>query len=163
MQVNMNERLRKPFQRRKRRLLSLQARRGARCAEPALIFAFVFLLATPAAEEPESIATLKAERAQKLVDELRSALSLSQEVQIAVVVQHPPVFAVERAAPTPAGVRGWSPLSSPGVSLATLAQPPAKFLAPLRGARIPELSVPKRQLICARTIVLQQLIQHLRS
>ena len=78
--------------RRRRRSVS---RLSVRCLEPALIFVFVFLLASPVAMESPSIATLKARRAQQVVDQLRTALGISSEVQIAVVIFHPLVFSVE--------------------------------------------------------------------
>jgi len=39
--------------------------------------------------------TLKAERAQELVDELRTELLIDKRVQVRVVIRHPLVFAVE--------------------------------------------------------------------
>lgn len=75
------------------------ARTSARCVEPALTLAFVFLMATPVAKESPTLATIQARRAQRLVEELRADLSISQDVQIAIVVHHPFVFAVERMIP----------------------------------------------------------------
>ena len=65
-----------------------------RCFESALIFVFVFLLSTPIQETP-SVVTLKARRAQEIVDQLRAALPINNEVEIAVVSYHPLVFSVE--------------------------------------------------------------------
>ena len=70
---------------------------GVPFVEPALIVAFVFLMAIPVAEELPTIATLRAMRAQELIEELRDALSIDRAVQIAVVIHHPLVFAVEPA------------------------------------------------------------------
>jgi hypothetical protein len=68
---------------------------GVRCLEPALIFAFVFVLASPVAKDSPNTVTLKAKRAQELVDQLRAALPISNDVQIAVVTYQPLVFSVE--------------------------------------------------------------------
>jgi hypothetical protein len=56
-------------------------------------------MATPVAKESPTLATIQARRAQRLVEELRADLSISQDVQIAIVVHHPFVFAVERMIP----------------------------------------------------------------
>ncbi len=77
-----------------RRLGSVKGH-GVRCLEPALIFAFAFLLASPLAKESPSAMTLKARRAQELVNQLRTAMGIVNEVQIAVVIYHPLVFSVE--------------------------------------------------------------------
>jgi hypothetical protein len=63
--------------------------------EPALILVFVFLLATPVANDSPSNVSLRAKRAQEFVDQLRTALSISSVVQMAVVAYHPLVFAVQ--------------------------------------------------------------------
>jgi len=55
------------------------------CPELALAFGFILLLAVPA-EEALSDVTLRAKQLQTLADELRSGLSVGQEVQIAVVI-----------------------------------------------------------------------------
>lgn len=68
---------------------------GVRCLEPALIFIFVFVLASPVAKDSPNIVTLKARRAQELVDQLRAELPISNDVQIAVVTYQPLVFSVE--------------------------------------------------------------------
>ena len=68
------------------------------CPELALAFGFILLLAVPA-EEALSDVTLRAKQLQTLADELRSGLSVGQEVQIAVVIYHPLVFAVEPVTP----------------------------------------------------------------
>ena len=68
---------------------------GVRCLEPALIFVFVFVLASPVAKDSPNTVTLKAKRAQELVDQLRAALPISNDVQIAVVTYQPLVFSVE--------------------------------------------------------------------
>ena len=54
----------------------------------------MFLLSTPIKETP-SVVTLKARRAQEIVDQLREALPINSEVGIAVVMYHPLVFSVE--------------------------------------------------------------------
>jgi hypothetical protein len=63
--------------------------------EPGLIFAFVVLMAHPVARDSPSIVTLKARRAQEFVNQLRAALPISNEVQIAVVIYQPLVFSVQ--------------------------------------------------------------------
>ena len=68
---------------------------SVRCLEPALIFVFVFLLASPVAKDSPSTVTLRVRRAREFVDQLRAALPISNEVQIAVVIYHPFVFSVE--------------------------------------------------------------------
>jgi hypothetical protein len=72
-----------------------RGRSGFRCLEPALIFGFVFLLASPVAVDSTNAVTVKARRAQELVDQLRAALPIGNEVQIAVVIYQPLVFSVE--------------------------------------------------------------------
>ena len=67
---------------------------GVRFFEP-LIFVFVFLLASPVAKDLPSTVTLRARRAQEFVDQLRVALPISNEVQIAVVTYQPLVFSVQ--------------------------------------------------------------------
>lgn len=68
---------------------------SVRCLEPALIFVFVFALASPVAKDSPNSVTIKAKRAQELVDQLRAALPISNGVQIAVVTYEPLVFSVE--------------------------------------------------------------------
>jgi hypothetical protein len=63
--------------------------------EPALFVAFVFLLASPVANDSANIWTLRAKRAQEFVDQLRATLPISNAVQVAIVVYHPLVFAVQ--------------------------------------------------------------------
>jgi hypothetical protein len=65
--------------------------------EPALCVAFVFVLASPLAKDPGNIVTIRAKRAQQIVDEMRAALPIGNPVQIAVVVYHPLVFSVQPA------------------------------------------------------------------
>jgi hypothetical protein len=62
---------------------------------PVLTIAVVLLTARSIATDPPNIAALQAQRAQGLLDELRTALALPHDVQVEVVVQHPLVFAVE--------------------------------------------------------------------
>jgi hypothetical protein len=70
------------------------ARLRLRRVESALILAFVFLLALPASEEVPGV-TRRARRAEQLVAGLRVALSIPDEVQLAVVISHPLVFSAE--------------------------------------------------------------------
>jgi hypothetical protein len=65
-----------------------------RCLEPALISILVLALTTPIEESPSAV-TLSAHRTQELVDKLRAALPISNEVKIAVVIYQPLVFSVE--------------------------------------------------------------------
>ena len=55
----------------------------------------MFVLASPMAKDPGNIATIRAKRAQEIVDEMRGALPISNPVQIAVVVYQPLVFSVQ--------------------------------------------------------------------
>jgi hypothetical protein len=66
-----------------------------RFLEPALSIVFVLLIARPAAKDSPSSVSLKARRAQELVDQLRAALPIRNEIRIAVVTYHPLVFSVE--------------------------------------------------------------------
>jgi len=66
-----------------------------RCLEPALIVVFVFALASPVAKDSPNSVTLKAKRAQELVDQLRAALPITNDVQVTVVTYEPLVFSVE--------------------------------------------------------------------
>src|SRR5215831_11541252 len=63
--------------------------------EPALIFAFVFLLPRPLAKDTPSIVAVKAMRAQVLVDQLRAVLPIRNEIQIGAVTYNPLVFSVQ--------------------------------------------------------------------
>jgi hypothetical protein len=63
--------------------------------EPALCVVFVFVLARPMAKDPANIVTIRARKAQELVDQLRAVLQISNTVQIAVVAYHPLVFSVQ--------------------------------------------------------------------
>ena len=76
-----------------RRLRSIGGQR-IRCLEPGLLILLVLLMVIPA-EESSSAVTIRAQRAQEIVDELRAALPINDEVKIAVVVYHPLVFSVE--------------------------------------------------------------------
>jgi hypothetical protein len=62
--------------------------------ESALSLAFVLLVSIPLAESPSAV-TIKGRRAQEIVDQLRAAFPIRNEVQIAVVAYHPLVFSVE--------------------------------------------------------------------
>jgi hypothetical protein len=55
------------------------------------------LLALPVAEEAPSPGTIRARRAQELLNVLRDELFIPNEVQIVVVYKHPLVFSVEPA------------------------------------------------------------------
>jgi hypothetical protein len=66
----------------------------ARYFEAVLAVVFMFLLATPLKEAP-SIVTIRASRAQELIGQLSAALSIRNQVEVAVVIQHPLVFSVE--------------------------------------------------------------------
>jgi hypothetical protein len=76
------------------RLLSAGTHR-VRLLEPALAVIFVLLLARPVAKDAPNMVWLRARRAQEFVDQLRSALAIRNEIQIAVVVYHPLVFSVQ--------------------------------------------------------------------
>jgi hypothetical protein len=75
--------------------LRSRRRSSLRCLEPALIFVFVFVLARPLSIDSANAVTIKARRAQELVDQLRDALPISNDVQVAVVIYQPLVFSVE--------------------------------------------------------------------
>ncbi len=62
---------------------------------PALAVVFVLLLARPVAQDPPNTLRLRAARAQEFVDQLRAALNIRNEVQIAEVTYHPLVFSVQ--------------------------------------------------------------------
>jgi hypothetical protein len=57
--------------------------------------AFLLVWSVPISKESPSIVSLRAERAQELVDELRTELLIDKRVQVSVVISHPLVFAVE--------------------------------------------------------------------
>jgi hypothetical protein len=63
--------------------------------EPVLIFAFIFMLASPVANDSQNRMTLKAVRAQQFVDHMRTALQIRNEVQISIVIYQPLVFSVQ--------------------------------------------------------------------
>ena len=65
-----------------------------RLLEPVLSVVFVLLIARPVAKEAPSTVSLKVRRAQEFVDQLRAALPIQNEIQIAVVAYHPLVFSV---------------------------------------------------------------------
>jgi hypothetical protein len=67
---------------------------GARYFEAVLAVVLTFLLAAPLKEAP-SIVTIRARRAQELVGQLSAVLSIHNQVEVAVVIQHPLVFSVE--------------------------------------------------------------------
>jgi hypothetical protein len=75
-------------------LQSVRAPR-VRFFEPVLIFAFIFMLANPVANDSQSRMTLKAIRAQQFVDHMRTALQIRNEVQISIVIYQPLVFSVQ--------------------------------------------------------------------
>ena len=59
-----------------------------------LLLAFVLLPALPTADAVPGV-TERTLRSQRLVDEMRTALSIHEEVRLAVVIYHPLVFSVE--------------------------------------------------------------------
>ena len=63
--------------------------------EPVLIFAFIFMLANPVANDSQNRMTLKAIRAQQFVDHMRTELQIGNEVQISIVIYQPLVFSVQ--------------------------------------------------------------------
>jgi len=63
--------------------------------EPVLIFAFIFMLANPVANDSQNRMTLKAIRAQQFVDHMRTELQIRNEVQISIVIYQPLVFSVQ--------------------------------------------------------------------
>jgi hypothetical protein len=63
----------------------------------ALAAAIFVLLMVPDSEEPLSAVTVRARRAQELVNEFRSQLSITPGIRIALVAHHPLVFSVEPA------------------------------------------------------------------
>ena len=70
-------------------------RRVLRFVEPALAVVFVLVFARPVAKDLPNAVRLRARRAQEFVDELRPALLIPNDVQIAVVTYHPLVFSVQ--------------------------------------------------------------------
>lgn len=73
------------------------ARRRARVFEPALTVAFLLVWSLPISKESRSNVTLRTERAQELVEELRTELLIDKRVQVSVVISHPLVFSVKPA------------------------------------------------------------------
>ena len=63
--------------------------------ESALFVVFVFLLASPVANDSPNVVALRAKRAQDFVDQLRAVFPITEPIQIAVVVYHPLVFSVQ--------------------------------------------------------------------
>jgi hypothetical protein len=61
----------------------------------ALVFAFVLLNAVPIARDLFDIVTLRTVRAGEIVNQLRAALQIDSDVQVAAVTYHPLVFSVE--------------------------------------------------------------------
>jgi len=76
------------------RQLRVVVRRGVRWSAPVLLFVFIFVLTTPVSDVP-SIVTVRARHAQEIVDTLRAALPIPNDVQIALVIYQPLVFTVE--------------------------------------------------------------------
>ena len=77
------------------RRLRAAARPVSGLLEPALSVAFVLLVVVPIAPDPPNILNLKTALAQEMVNQLRAELSISSEVDIALVKYHPLVFFVE--------------------------------------------------------------------
>jgi hypothetical protein len=63
-----------------------------------LLFVFIFVLTSPVSDVP-SIVTVRAQHAQNVVDTLRAALPIPNDVQIALVIYQPLVFTVEPTNP----------------------------------------------------------------
>jgi hypothetical protein len=76
------------------RQLRVVVRRGVRWSAPVLLFVFIFVLTTPVSDVP-SIVMVRARHAQEIVDTLRAALPIPNDVQIALVIYQPLVFTVE--------------------------------------------------------------------
>jgi hypothetical protein len=70
-------------------------RRGETVLRFVLVTTFVLLVVKRVPPDPPSIAILGAKRAQEIVDQLRAALSVKQDVGVVVVAYHPLVFSVE--------------------------------------------------------------------
>jgi hypothetical protein len=66
-----------------------------RVLEPTMTVAFLLVWVVPISNEPTSIVTRRAERAQQFVDELRNTLAIDNPVHVDVVISHPLVFAVK--------------------------------------------------------------------
>lgn len=75
-------------------LRHLIARRDVRWSAAVLLFLFIFGLAEPVADVPDTLA-IRARRAQEIVDNLRAALPIPNDVQVALVFYQPLVFTVE--------------------------------------------------------------------
>lgn len=70
------------------------------CINSVAVLSFAFILFQPVPlQESIPIATLRARRAQEILENLRSELSINQQVQIALVPSDPFVFSVKRTAP----------------------------------------------------------------
>jgi hypothetical protein len=68
---------------------------GSGLMESALGVVFVLLLAIPIAPDPPNVLNLRTARAQEMVDHLRAEMSITSEIDIALVKYHPLVFFVE--------------------------------------------------------------------
>jgi hypothetical protein len=62
---------------------------------PALVVVFILLLPRPVATDLPIAVRLRTRRAQDFVDQLRTALPIPNDIQIAVVPYHPLVFSVQ--------------------------------------------------------------------
>jgi len=70
------------------------------CVKSVAVLSFAFILFQPTPlDESVPIATLRARRAQEILGNLRSELSIDQQVQIALVPSDPFVFSVKRTTP----------------------------------------------------------------
>ena len=68
------------------------------CVNSVAVLGFAFMLFQPVLlDESVPISTLRARRAQEILEDLRSELSIDQKVQIVVVPSDPFVFSVKRA------------------------------------------------------------------
>ena len=80
-----------------RAILGSAAAVGKWYVVPVLLSAFVVVHVVPVSEELPAPWTIKMLEAQQIVDAQRLALSIDQEVEIALVAYHPFVFSVEPA------------------------------------------------------------------
>ena len=63
--------------------------------ESALFVVFMFLLASPVANDSPNVVALRAKRAQEFVEQLRGVIAITEPIQITVVAYHPLVFSVQ--------------------------------------------------------------------
>jgi hypothetical protein len=63
-----------------------------------LVLTIILLLAVPVSKDPISNLTLRLAKAQETVNQLRTALQIESDVEVAAVAKHPLVFSVEPVA-----------------------------------------------------------------